>query len=211
MSLTRRFLTSMGIEPEKVDQIIEAHAETVDGLKAEAEGIKGKMAELEKEAEKVQALEKQIEEMKASDPTEEWKSKYAELNAAHEELKAEKESIATEFEAYKADVALREANAEKAELYKAVLREIGLDEKRVAKAARLKDMSELTVEDGALAGREELLEAEKAEWAEFIPQTTVQGQSVPNPPQTSGVEGANPRAVQIAQERHEKLYGKSEE
>ena len=33
MSLTRRFLKAMGIEDEKVDQIIEAHSGTVDALK----------------------------------------------------------------------------------------------------------------------------------------------------------------------------------
>ena len=43
MSLTRKLLRSMGIEDEKVDQIIEAHTEVTDALKkelAEAEGWK---------------------------------------------------------------------------------------------------------------------------------------------------------------------------
>ena len=43
MTLTRKMLKAMGIEEEKIDQIIEAHAETVDGLNeklktAEADG-----------------------------------------------------------------------------------------------------------------------------------------------------------------------------
>jgi hypothetical protein len=33
MALTRKMLKAMGIEEEKIEQIIEAHAETVDGLK----------------------------------------------------------------------------------------------------------------------------------------------------------------------------------
>lgn len=33
MALTRKFLKAMGIEDEKIDQIIDAHTETVDGLK----------------------------------------------------------------------------------------------------------------------------------------------------------------------------------
>ena len=33
MALTRKFLKAMGIEDEKIDQIIEAHTETVSGLK----------------------------------------------------------------------------------------------------------------------------------------------------------------------------------
>ena len=33
MALTRKMLRAMGIEDEKADEIIEAHAETVDALK----------------------------------------------------------------------------------------------------------------------------------------------------------------------------------
>ena len=33
MSLTRKMLRAMGIEDDKADQIIDAHAETVDALK----------------------------------------------------------------------------------------------------------------------------------------------------------------------------------
>ena len=176
----------MAIEPEKVDQIIEAHAETVDGLKSQADELKAELAMAKEAAEKVPALEKQIEDMKASDPTEEWKAKYAELNDKYE--------------------------AEKLSLYRNLLREIGLDERRVEKASLLKDLDELTVEDGKLVGYDELREAEAEEWAAFIPQEKVQGAPVPTPPKAEPAgEQPHERAVRIAQERHEKMYGKSEE
>ena len=35
MSFTRRFLSALGIEAEKIDEIINAHIEVVDGLKEE--------------------------------------------------------------------------------------------------------------------------------------------------------------------------------
>ena len=42
MSLTRKMLRAMGIEDDKADQIIDAHAETVDALKQQvAEAGKG--------------------------------------------------------------------------------------------------------------------------------------------------------------------------
>ena len=212
MALTRRFLTSMGVEPEKVDQIIEAHAETVDGLKADAEAVKSELAQAKEEAAKVPALERQIEDMKASDPTDEWKAKYAELNDRYEALKGDDESLKTEYEAFKAQVEADRANAEKLSLYRALLRDIGLDERRVEKASLLKNLAELTVEDGKLAGYDELKEAEAEEWAAFIPQTNVQGAQVDTPPQTPPTgEQPNQRALDIARERHEKLYGKSEE
>ena len=35
MSLTRKFLAALGIEQDKIDEIIEAHTETVNALKEE--------------------------------------------------------------------------------------------------------------------------------------------------------------------------------
>ena len=40
MALTRKMLKAMGIEEEKIDQIIEAHTETVDALKADRDKLK---------------------------------------------------------------------------------------------------------------------------------------------------------------------------
>lgn len=54
MALTRKFLKALGLEEEKIEQIIEAHSETVTGLTAEIEKHKandGKLAELQKELE----------------------------------------------------------------------------------------------------------------------------------------------------------------
>ena len=41
MALTRSFLKALGIEEEKIGEIINAHSETVSGLKAEIEKYKG--------------------------------------------------------------------------------------------------------------------------------------------------------------------------
>ena len=40
MALTRSFLKALGIEEEKIGEIINAHSETVSGLKAEIEKYK---------------------------------------------------------------------------------------------------------------------------------------------------------------------------
>lgn len=220
MALTRKFLTAMGIEAEKIDQIIEAHTESTEALKAKVEETKASMEELAEKASKVQALEKKVEELEAADESGEWKSKYEsakadadKLQGDLDKLKGEKSTVEEEFETYKQSVEADKANAEKLELYKGLLREIGLDEKRVEKAARLKAMDELTVEDGKLAGYEELKAAEAEEWAEFIPQSTgIKGQSVPNPPQGNPTpEGADPEIAKMLAQRHADLYGKAEE
>lgn len=221
MALTRRMLTAMGIEAEKIDQIIEAHTESTEALKARAEEEKAKAEELREQAAKVPDLEKQVEALKAADESGEWEAKYGEAKAEAERLqgeldkvKGEKATVEEDFEQFKQGVEAEKADAEKLELYKGLLREIGLDEKRVDKAARLKSLNELTIgEDGKLEGYDELKAAEAEEWAEFIPQPTgVKGQSVPNPPQGNPV-GPQPSqvALDVINRRQERMYGKNEE
>ena len=55
MSLTRKMLKAMGIEEEKIDQIIEAHSETVDSLKADRDSYK-------EDAEKLKDVQKELDE-----------------------------------------------------------------------------------------------------------------------------------------------------
>lgn len=55
MSLTRKMLKAMGIEEEKIEQIIEAHTETVDALKAYKE-----------DADKLKNVQRELDDLKAA-------------------------------------------------------------------------------------------------------------------------------------------------
>lgn len=59
MSITRKFLKGMGLTEEQVDTIIEAHTETVDGLKSNVDKYKA-------EAEKLPDVQKELDELKAA-------------------------------------------------------------------------------------------------------------------------------------------------
>ena len=217
MALTQALLKSFGLEADQRDAIMTEHQATLESIKAERDELRDKAA-------KVPDLERQIQELKAADEgdalkaeRDELQGKLDQLQADNDRLKGEKDTLNAEYEAYRQQVDTDKSNAVKLELYKGLLREIGLDEKRVDKAARLKKLDELTVEDGKLAGYDELKQAEAEEWSVFIPQPQgIKGQDVPGaggnpkPPQPAG-DQPNERAVQIARERHEKLYGKSEE
>ena len=72
MALTRRSLKAMGIEDEKIDEIIAAHAETVDALKEQRDNYKAQADELEKVQQK---LDEANETIKANG-SDEWKVKY---------------------------------------------------------------------------------------------------------------------------------------
>lgn len=91
MALTRKLLKGMGLTDEQVDTIIEAHTDTVDGLKADIGRYKAN-------AEKLPGVQKQLDDLKAAGD-DGYKEKY------------EKEHSA--FETYKADVTAKEAKAAK--------------------------------------------------------------------------------------------------
>ena len=55
MALTRKLLKGMGLTDEQVDTIIEAHTDTVDGLKADVSKYKS-------DAEKLPGVQKQLDD-----------------------------------------------------------------------------------------------------------------------------------------------------
>lgn len=91
MALTRKLLKGMGLTDEQVDTIIEAHTDTVDGLKADISRYKA-------DAERLPDVQKQLDDLKAAGD-DGYKEKY------------EKEHSA--FETYKADITAKEAKAAK--------------------------------------------------------------------------------------------------
>lgn len=164
MALTRQMLKAMGIEDDKIDQIIESHTESVDGLKK-------LVAEYREQAEKAQELEKKVEELSnVPNDSEEWKTKFDEEHQA--------------FEDFKAEVEAEKERSEKTNLYRDLLREVGIDDKRIEAILKVTDIDSVEVTEGELSGKDELAKAIKAEWAEFIPQKRTDGASVDDPPST---------------------------
>lgn len=166
MALTRKLMKSMGIEDEKIDQIIEAHVETVDALKSERDGYKA-------EADRLASVEGELQALKEK-PGDDFREKF---EAEHEA-----------FEAYKSEVAAKEAEREKVGLYESVLRDAGIDEKRIASVVKVTDLSALEVKDGEIVDREKAVESAKSEWGDFIVQSSVKGAQVDTPPAKTATE-----------------------
>ena len=91
MALTRKLLKGMGLTDEQVDTIIEAHTDTVDGLKADVSKYK-------EDAEKLPGVQKELDDLKTAGDGG-YKEKY------------EKEHSA--FEAFKTDITAKESKAAK--------------------------------------------------------------------------------------------------
>lgn len=161
MALTRKSLKAMGITEEQVDSIIEAHTETIEGLKAE-------IAQLKDDAAKVDSLQKELNTLKGND----WEKKYNDEKAAHDKLKN--------------DIAAEKTTAEKTDLYKAALKSAGVAESKIAAVLKVTDLSKIEVKDGKLKDADGIANSIKEEWSDFIVKATTKGASVDNPPQNNG-------------------------
>jgi len=213
VSLTRKMLKAMGIEESVIDQIIEAHTETTDSLKAERDRLKD-------DADKVAGLKKQLEEVqaeleKASDKSEyeALKGKYEEEHKELEKLQGTSQKLQQDFDAYKAEVDQRETKRAKSKAYTDLLTKAGVSQKYVGTVLKVADLSKVELdENGSVKGADELVESLKTEWKDFIPTTQKRGAKPDDPPKADGgIKGANPRAVQIAKDRHRKLFGSNNE
>lgn len=164
MALTRKLLKGMGLTEEQVDTIIEAHTETVDGLKEQVKTYKT-------DAEKVPGLEKQLKDME---------------NGEGEDYKAKYEEEHSKFETYKKDIAAKEAAASTERLFRAELTALGITGKRADAVVRATDMTALKVKDGAFEDVKTVQDGIRTDWGDFIPATTTTGAKVETPPANNG-------------------------
>ena len=165
MALTRKMLKAMGIEDDKIDQIIEAHTETVDGLKAD-------LSKYRADAEALPDIQKQLEKAQAdleAGKKDSWKIKY--------------DAIKEEFDGYKNEQIKKETHAAKEKAYRDLLKQAGVSEKRLESVLKVSDVDSVELDEkGGIKGAGKLAESIKSEWADFITTTETRGASTSNPP-----------------------------
>ena len=167
MAFTRKMLKAMNIEDEKIDQIIDAHSETVDALKADRDAYK-------EDAAKLAAVQKELDELKAKGD-DGYKAKYEAEKAAHDALKA--------------DIAAKETKKAKTDAYRELLKGANIDEKRIATILRAEapiiDKIELDA-DGKIKNAEQYTASIKSDWADFIVTQSAKGTNTATPPANGG-------------------------
>lgn len=165
MALTRKFLSALGIEADKVDEIIAAHTEVTDALKQERDSFKA-------DAEKLPTVQKELNDLKTAaeqDGKDPYKVKY--------------EAIREDFDKYKAEIAAKDAKAAKETAYRQLLKDAGVSEKRIEAVLRVSDVDGVELDDkGKIKDADKLTESVKTEWADFITKEQVQGADPAKPP-----------------------------
>ena len=170
MALTRKFLQALGIEESKIESIIDAHTETVDGLKKEA-------AQYKADADKLPKVQDELKKAQAA----------AKDSGEYDKLKKE-------FDDYKADVASKETLAKKkAALEKLCKEKTGayLSENGVAKALKYSDYEKIELDDnGEIKNAKELAKSLREEWKEHVQTDTKRGVYTSDPPGGGGDNGS---------------------
>ena len=199
MSLTRKMLKAMGIEEEKIEQIIEEHAETVNALKQQRDQYKV-------DAEKLPGVQKELDEYKEA----------AEKDGENP-YKAKYEETQQKFDDYKAEVTAKETKAKKTAAYRKLLKDAKVSEKRLDSILKLSPVDDVELDDnGEIKDAADVKKKIEEEWSDFIVTEETHGADSNNPPGGSGGRqgaggGSKSRAAMIQQQYQNSLYGSKED
>lgn len=173
MALTRRLLKGMGLTDEQVDTIIEAHTDTVDGLKDQ-------IATYKADAEKLPGVQKELDDLKKEGGDGGFKAKY------------EKEK--KDFQDYKAGIEAKESAAAKEKAARAYFQGKGIPAESMALVIRgaKAEIDSLTLDGENIKDTAALDGLLSGDYKGLIGKTTTKGTETQTPPSTTG--GATSRA-----------------
>lgn len=205
MSLTRKLLSTMGLNEDQVEQIIEAHTETVNAIKEERDNFKA-------EAEKLPGVQKELDKLKKAVESPE-ESPY---KAQYEQAVEEKTKLEKEFNQFKETQAAKETKAKRESAARAYFKE-----KNITKDADLEivmrgsrdeiDALELD-DDGKIKDAKALDALVDGIYSKFVVTEGTQGAKTSTPPANNGGESKPvSRAAQMAQQYRNEHYGTKED
>lgn len=168
MALTRNFLKALGLNEEQINSIVEAHTETISGIKDELKTAKAK-------AEKFDEVEKELNDLKTEKAgSEDYKSKY------------EKEH--NDFENYKSEITAKETKATKEKAVKAYFESKGITGKNLAIAMRgcKSELDGIELDGDKIKDKTSLDELIKGDFSGLVATTKIKGVDTANPPTNTG-------------------------
>ena len=162
MALTRRLLKGMGLTDEQMDTIIEAHTDTVDGLKAD-------VAKYKADAEQLPKVQRELDTLKAAGDGG-YQEKY--------------EKVKKDFDDYKAEVSTKETKAAKEKAVRAYYESKGITGKSLDIAIRGSgaEIDALELDGDKIKDTSALDELVKGTFSGLVSTTQTRGAQTSNPP-----------------------------
>lgn len=167
MALTRKLLKGMGLADEQVDTIIEAHTETVEGLKGDIQKYKD-------DAEKLPGVQKELDDLKKDSSGNDYKAKY------------EKEK--KDFQEYKDGIAAKESAAAKEKAARAYFQGKGIPAESMALVIRgaKAEIDGLELDGEKIKDSKALDDLLSGDYKGLIGREIKTGTSTQTPPATTG-------------------------
>ena len=165
MSLTRKLLKGMGLTDEQVDTIIEAHTDTVDGLKEQVKTYKA-------DAEKLPNVQKELDDLKA---------------AGDGGFKEKFEKEHSDFENFKKTIQEKETKAAKESAAKAFFESKGItgNSLEIAMRGSSAEIAALDLDGEKIKDYSALDALVNGTFKALVSTTTTKGANIPNPPVTT--------------------------
>ena len=165
MSLTRKLLKGMGLTDEQVDTIIEAHTDTVDGLKEQVKTYKA-------DAEKLPNVQKELDDLKA---------------AGDGGFKEKFEKEHSDFENFKKTIQEKETKAAKESAAKAFFESKGItgNSLEIAMRGSSAEIAALDLDGEKIKDSSALDALVNGTFKALVSTTTTKGANIPNPPITA--------------------------
>lgn len=166
MALTRKLLKGMGLTDEQVDTIIEAHTDTVDGLKTDITRYKA-------DAEKLPGVQKELNDLKA---------------AGDGGYKAKYEKEHSDFETFKSDIAAKETKAAKEKAVRAYFESKNITGANLDLAMRGcgEEMAALEMDGDKIKDAKSLDALISGTYKSLVSTTQVKGANPATPPGSTG-------------------------
>lgn len=162
--IVQKYTDDAGVIPAKaITNLITAIRQAVGNEYVEKERYKAKLSEIEDLKEGKQTAEDSVA------TAEKWKTKY--------------EGIKQELADLKKSYQAKETRAQKTDAYRALLKEIGVNDKRIDAILKVTDLDGIELDaEGKLKDAAGLKKTAKEEWSDFIVTTHTQGAQTATPP-----------------------------
>lgn len=207
MALTRKYLSALGIDAEKVDEIIAAHSETVESLKEQRDSYKT-------DAEKLAAVTNERDNLKAElkkaseSSDEKYNALKAELDKAkadnevlqneYDKAKSNNEALKNEFDSYKAEQDAKAVKSAKELALKELLADMNMSEKGSKQVLKWMGVTNIELdENGKIKDANNLRNSIKDDWGEYIQKEGVSGAEISNPPANNGAKMTKEEILKI--------------
>ena len=179
MALTRKFLAALGIESEKIDQIVEANAESLADIQDKLAKANAELKEAKSKADTLPTVQKELDDLKAQ----------VEADSKAREGK-DYDALKKEYEDYKAEQEAKATKTAKEKAFRDLLSDMKVSDKGTSMIMKYMGVSGIELdEEGKLKDATALRKAVKEDWGDYIPTVETKGADTKQPP-TDGKGGA---------------------